>query len=64
MKEFQEPPNHAIDRSRGGLSTKIHHLCDGNLRPLVMLLGLGQGGAVPMFEHVLAGLCTCPGTGR
>ncbi|GAA4173883.1 hypothetical protein GCM10022287_16960 [Gryllotalpicola koreensis] len=25
-----EPPDHAIGRSRGGLSTKIHHLVDGN----------------------------------
>ncbi|GAA3515621.1 hypothetical protein GCM10022262_42910 [Georgenia daeguensis] len=49
----QEPPDHAIGRSRGGLSTKIHHLCDGNMRPLVMLLGPGQGGDSPMFEHVL-----------
>lgn len=40
----------------GGLSTKIHHLCDGNMRPLVMLLGPGQGGDSPMFKHVMAAL--------
>ncbi|WP_197426461.1 IS5 family transposase [Microbacterium sp. PAMC 28756] len=51
-----EPPDHAIGRSRGGLSTKIHHLCDGNMRPLVMLLGPGQGGDSPMFEHVMNAL--------
>ncbi len=39
-----EPADHAIGRSRGGLSTKIHHACDGKGRPLVMLLGPGQGG--------------------
>ena len=55
-KPLEEPPDHAIGRSRGGLSTKIHHLCDGNMRPLVMLLGPGQGGDAPMFEHVLAAL--------
>ncbi|WP_425459498.1 IS5 family transposase [Georgenia muralis] len=53
MKPGEEPPDHAIGRSRGGLSTKIHHLCDGNMRPLVVLLGPGQGGDSPMFEHVM-----------
>jgi transposase len=48
-----EPADHAIGRSRGGLSTKIHHACDGKGRPLVMLLGPGQGGDSPMFGHVL-----------
>ena len=52
----EEPPDHAIGRSRGGLSTKIHHLCDGNMRPLVMLIGPGQGGDSPMFEHVMNAL--------
>ena len=56
MKLREEPPDHAIGRSRGGLSTKIHHLCDGNMRPLVMLLGPGQGGDSPMFEHVIDSL--------
>ena len=56
MKLREEPPDHAIGRSRGGLSTKIHHLCDGNMRPLVMLLGPGQGGDSPMFEHVVDSL--------
>lgn len=56
-KPGEEPPDHAIGRSGGGLSTKIHHLCDWNLRPLVMLLlGPGQGGDSPMFEHVLGAL--------
>ena len=34
-----EPADHAIGRSRGGLSTKIHHACDGKGRPLVMPAG-------------------------
>ncbi|GAA5038824.1 hypothetical protein GCM10023317_94340 [Actinopolymorpha pittospori] len=55
-----EPADHAIGRSRGGLSTKIHHICDGRGRPLVMLLGPGQGGDSPMFAHLLAAL----GVGR
>ncbi|STX02032.1 Transposase and inactivated derivatives [Kocuria rosea] len=56
MKQHEEPPDHAIGRSRGGLSTKIHHLCDGNMRSLVMLLGPGQGGDAPMFGPVLDSL--------
>jgi putative transposase len=60
-----EPTDHAIGRSRGGLSTKIHHACDGHGRPLVMLLGPGQGGDSPMFAHVLAALhVPRPGPGR
>ena len=37
-------PDHAIDRSRGGLTTKIHALCDANLRPVVVLCKPGHGG--------------------
>ncbi len=33
------------------------------MRPLVMLLGPGQGGDAPMFEHLLAALHV-PRTGR
>lgn len=63
MKQRQEPADHAIGRSRGGLSTKIHHLCDGNMRALVMLLGPGQGGDAPMFGPVMNAL-RVPRTGR
>jgi len=51
-----EPADHALGRSRGGLSTKIHHLTDGKGRPLVMLVAPGQGGDSPMFAHLLAAL--------
>ncbi|WP_218177777.1 hypothetical protein [Amycolatopsis australiensis] len=39
-----EPPDHASSRSRGGWSTKVHYLVDGNGRPLVTLVGPGQAG--------------------
>ena len=52
----EEPPDHAVGRSRGGLSTKIHQLCDGNGRPLVVLLGPGQGSDSRMFPHLLHAL--------
>jgi hypothetical protein len=35
---------------------KIHHLCDGKMRPLVMIPGPGQGGDSPMFPHLLDSL--------
>ena len=38
------------------MSTKIHQLCDGNGRPLVVLLGPGQGSDSRMFPHLLDAL--------
>ncbi|MER5843464.1 IS5 family transposase [Streptomyces prasinus] len=37
-----EPDNHALGRSRGGLTTKIHLACDGRGRPLALLVTPGQ----------------------
>ncbi|MFJ4895996.1 transposase [Streptomyces sp. NPDC088788] len=37
-----EPYDHALGRSRGGLTTKIHLACDGKGRPLAILLTPGQ----------------------
>ncbi|TWH05005.1 IS4 family transposase [Nocardioides sp. J9] len=51
-----EPPDHAIGRSRGGLSTKIHQLVDGRKRPLVIGLTAGQAGDAPMLKFLLADL--------
>lgn len=51
-----EPADHALGRSRGGLSTKIHQLADGRGRPLVMLVGPGQAGDASMFPHVMVQL--------
>jgi hypothetical protein len=39
-----EPADHALGRSRGGLSTKLHQLVDGHGYPLVVLVGPGQAG--------------------
>lgn len=38
----QEPSDHALGRSRGGFSTKIHLLCDAEGRPLHFHLTAGQ----------------------
>ena len=51
-----EPPDHGIGRSRGGLSTKIHQLVDGNGLPLVTLITPGQAGDSPMFLTLMAQL--------
>src|SRR4029079_15556111 len=48
-----EPPDHGVGRSRGGLTSKIHHLVDGHGRPLVVLVSAGHA---PLFEHLLAHL--------
>lgn len=61
----EEPPDHALGRSRGGLSTKIHQLVDGHGLPLVILCGPGQGGDSPMLGPLLDGLSVArPGPGR
>ncbi|MGZ1492260.1 IS5 family transposase [Brevibacterium sediminis] len=66
-----EPAGHGIGRSRGGLTTKIHHAVDGKGRPLAVVVTGGQrqdGGILP---QVLADIRvprvgggrprTCPG---
>ncbi|MFG2631743.1 IS5 family transposase [Streptomyces sp. NPDC048473] len=37
-----EPVGHGIGRSRGGLTTKIHHAVNGNGRPLAVVVTPGQ----------------------
>ncbi|WP_107486684.1 IS5 family transposase [Streptomyces sp. 13-12-16] len=37
-----EPDDHALGRSRGGLTTKVHLACDGKGRPLALLVTPGQ----------------------
>lgn len=60
-----EPLDHALGRSRGGLSTKIHQLVEGRGRPMVIALTAGQAGDSPMLKHLLADLAVArPGRGR
>ncbi|MFI8933323.1 IS5 family transposase [Streptomyces sp. NPDC053474] len=51
-----EPHDHALGRSRGGLTTKIHLVADGHCRPLAFHLTAGQAGDAPAFLHVMARL--------
>jgi transposase len=56
MNLREEPPDHALGRSRGGMSTKIHQLVDGRGRPLVIALTPGQAGDSPMLNPLLSHL--------
>jgi transposase len=51
-----EPDDHAIGRSRGGPTTKIHLACDGHGRPLSVLLTAGNVNDCTMFVQVITGI--------
>lgn len=42
VSQPDEPADHALGRSRGGTTTKLHLICDGTGRPLAMHLTAGQ----------------------
>ena len=48
-----EPVDHALGRSRGGLSTKIHALTDRYCCPITLMLSPGQAGDNPHLEPLL-----------
>lgn len=52
-KDREEPGDHALGRSRGGFSTKIHILCDGQGLPLHFQLSAGQTHEAAVFEDLL-----------
>ncbi|MFI9256069.1 transposase [Streptomyces sp. NPDC053069] len=49
----EEQDDHALGRSRGGLTTKIHLACDGRGRPLAVLLSPGQRNDSPCARPLL-----------
>ncbi|MFE5513039.1 IS5 family transposase [Streptomyces sp. NPDC056529] len=51
-----EPDDHALGRSRGGLSTKVHLASDSRARPLALRITAGQAGDAPAFEAVMAAI--------
>ena len=51
-------PDHAIGRSRGGLSTKIHAVVDEQGLPVRLLLSAGQASDMAAVPDLLAGLPT------
>ncbi|MGW7056939.1 IS5 family transposase [Streptomyces sp. NPDC054904] len=60
-----EPEDHAMGRSRGGLTTKVHLVADGRCRPLALALSAGQRNDAVFFEAVMARIrAPRPGPGR
>lgn len=49
----EEPPDHAIGRSRGGLTCKVHLVCDGKGRMLSAVLTGGNVNDTTMFAATL-----------
>jgi len=52
-KAADEPDDHAIGRSRGGLTTKIHALTDQRQAPVMVRLTAGQAGDNPELMPLL-----------
>jgi transposase len=51
-----EPDDHALGRSRGGLTTKVHLSCEQGQKPLSIVVTGGQRGDSPQFIVVLAAI--------
>lgn len=51
----EEPADHALGRSRGGFSTKLHILCDSEGHPLHFHLTPGQAHESTVFDRLLEG---------
>ena len=52
-RDPEEPADHALGRSRGGFSTKIHLLCDGAGNPLGFHLTAGQAHESTVLDVLL-----------
>jgi transposase len=63
---MQEPPDHALGRSRGGFGTKIHLVCDSHGFILAIHVTAGQVHESKAFEPTMARqlLHRRPGKGR
>ncbi len=48
-----EPADHGLGRSRGGLTTKLHLACEQGQKPLSFVVTAGQRGDSPQFANVL-----------
>lgn len=60
-----EPADHALGRSRGGWTTKLHLACEQAQKPLSLVVTAGQRGDSPQFQVVLGRIRVArPGPGR
>lgn len=48
----EEPADHGLGRSRGGLTSKVHLACEQRQKPLVIVITAGQRGDFPQFQVV------------
>jgi transposase len=53
---WAEPDDHALGRSRGGWTTKLHLACEQGQKPLAVLVTGGQRADSPQFVPVLAAI--------
>ncbi|MFC4560954.1 IS5 family transposase [Nocardiopsis mangrovi] len=53
ITERRRSPDHALGRSRGGLTTKIHLACEQAMKPLAVVITAGHCGDAPQFEAVM-----------
>jgi len=51
-----ESTDHALGRSRGGWTTKVHLGCEQGQKPLSILVTAGQRGDSPQFTAVIEGI--------
>jgi transposase len=51
-----EPDDHALGRSRGGFTTKLHLGGEQGRKPMSLLITAGQCGDSPQFEAVVDGI--------
>ncbi len=56
LRRADRASDHAIGRSRGGPTTKIHLACDGHGRPVSVVLTGGNVNDCTMFDQVMAGV--------
>ncbi|WP_455907993.1 IS5 family transposase [Streptomyces mirabilis] len=60
-----EPDDHAIGRSRGGLTTKLHLAVDSSCQVLATAVTAGQRGDAPLFTELMNRIrVPRPGSGR
>ena len=52
--QMQEPPDHALGRSRGGFGTKVHLVCDSHGFILAIHVTAGQAHESKAFEPTMA----------
>jgi transposase len=53
IAQLQEPPDHALGRSRGGFGTKIHLVCDSHGIVVAIHVTAGQRHESKFFEQTL-----------